>query len=71
MATLTSPPTRTRPAAERFVGEVLSAIGWEPDDLDPAYPPHVAFAGNDHLVLGVRHSRPSPTSTTTTTGWPS
>lgn len=54
VATLTSPATRTRPVTETVLGEALAAIGWEPDDLDPTYPPHVAFAGNDHLVLGVR-----------------
>ena len=53
VATLTSPATHTRPVGEQVLGEALAAIGWEPDDLDPAYPPHVAFAGNDHLVLGV------------------
>ena len=53
VATLTSPATRTRPVAEKVLSEALAAIGWEPDDLDPTYPPHVAFAGNDHLVLGV------------------
>ncbi|PZF96021.1 PhzF family phenazine biosynthesis protein [Micromonospora deserti] len=26
-------------------------LGWKPADLDPALPPHVAFAGNQHLVL--------------------
>jgi len=31
----------------------MAAIGWERADLDPVYPPHVAFAGNYHLVLGV------------------
>ena len=54
VATLTSPATRTRPVGERALNEALAAIGWQPDDLDPDYPPHVAFAGNDHLVLGVR-----------------
>ena len=39
--------------SEAVLSEALAAIGWEPDDLDPTYPPHVAFAGNDHLVLGV------------------
>ena len=52
-ATLTSPGTRTRPVTEPALGAALAAIGWERDDLDPAYPAHVAFAGNDHLVLGV------------------
>ena len=32
----------------------LAALGWTRADLDPRYPAHVAFAGNDHLVLGVR-----------------
>ena len=52
-ATLTSPATRTRPVTEPVLSAALAAIGWERDDLDPTYPPHVAFAGNDHLVLGV------------------
>jgi PhzF family phenazine biosynthesis protein len=52
-ATLTSPATRTRPVTEPVLSAALAAIRWEPDDLDPKYPPHVAFAGNDHLVLGV------------------
>ena len=54
VATLTSPATHTRPVSEAALSEALAAIGWEPDDLDPSYPPHVAFAGNNHLVLGVR-----------------
>lgn len=51
-ATLTSVPTRSRPAdpgAE--VEPTLAALRWSAEDLDPALPPHVAFAGNDHLVL--------------------
>lgn len=54
VATLTSPGTDTRPAAELVLAEALAAIGWRPYDLEPTYPPHVAFAGNNHLVLGVR-----------------
>ncbi|TMR98706.1 PhzF family phenazine biosynthesis protein [Nonomuraea basaltis] len=50
-ATLTSPPTSTRPASEEEVRLALAALGWSADDLDPAYPAHVANAGNDHLVL--------------------
>lgn len=53
-ATLTSPSTRTRPATTSELQEALAALRWDRADLDPAYPPHVAFAGNDHLVLGVR-----------------
>ncbi|MYS74870.1 phenazine biosynthesis protein PhzF, partial [Streptomyces sp. SID5926] len=29
----------------------LGALGWTAADLDPALPAHVAFGGNDHLVL--------------------
>ncbi|GGC00371.1 PhzF family phenazine biosynthesis protein [Cellulomonas carbonis] len=50
-ATLTSVPTRTRPAEPAQVAATLAAIGWSAADLDPRFPPHVAFAGNDHLVL--------------------
>lgn len=52
-ATLTSPPTHTRPVSEPVLTEALAALGWQQGDLDPAYPAHVAFAGNDHLILGV------------------
>ncbi len=39
---------------EAALVEGLAALGWRAGDLDPAFPPHVAFAGNNHLVLGVR-----------------
>lgn len=51
VATLTSPPASTRPASEEEVRPVLNALGWSADDVDTAYPAHVANAGNDHLVL--------------------
>jgi PhzF family phenazine biosynthesis protein len=50
-ASLVSVPTRTRPATPDEVTRALAALRWSPDDLDPAWPAHVAFAGNDHLVL--------------------
>lgn len=50
-ATLTSVPTRTRPASEDAFARTLDAFGWHPGDLDPAYPVHVAFAGVEHLVI--------------------
>lgn len=50
-ATLTSVPTRSRPAGEAELHASLAALHWSPEDLDPALPPHVAFAGNEHLVL--------------------
>lgn len=50
-ATLTSVPSRSRPAGEDELTAALAALGWARSDLDPELPPHVAFAGNDHLVL--------------------
>lgn len=52
-ATLTSPPTSTREASSEALTEALLALRWSAEDLDPSYPPHVSFAGNDHLVLGL------------------
>lgn len=53
-ASLRSVPVRSHAADPTDVLAALSALGWDVDDLDPHYPPHVSFAGNDHLVLGVR-----------------
>ncbi|MGC9379883.1 PhzF family phenazine biosynthesis isomerase [Streptomyces sp. MH13] len=50
-ATLTSVPTRSRPALAAELDATLGALGWSAADLDPALPAHVAFGGNDHLVL--------------------
>ncbi|MFD4538499.1 PhzF family phenazine biosynthesis isomerase [Streptomyces bauhiniae] len=50
-ATLTSVPTHSRPAEASELAAALAALRWDAADLDPALPPHVAFAGNDHLVL--------------------
>ncbi|WP_344969843.1 PhzF family phenazine biosynthesis isomerase [Streptosporangium fragile] len=50
-ATLTSVPTRSRPVGEEALDEALAALGWSRDDLAPGFPPHVAFAGVDHLML--------------------
>ncbi|MFJ9542785.1 PhzF family phenazine biosynthesis isomerase [Streptomyces sp. NPDC101225] len=51
LATLTSVPTRSRPASDTELDATLAALGWSRGDLDPELPPHVAFGGNDHLVL--------------------
>ncbi|MEW2302999.1 PhzF family phenazine biosynthesis isomerase [Streptomyces sp. NPDC006655] len=50
-ATLTSvePHTEAIPAAD--LTEALAALGWPAADLDPAFPPRVAFAGARHLVF--------------------
>ncbi|UZJ32833.1 PhzF family phenazine biosynthesis protein [Streptomyces endophytica] len=53
-ATLTSVPAHSRPAGDALVDTVLRALDWSRADLDPQLPPHIAFAGNDHLVLAVR-----------------
>ncbi|MFG3250542.1 PhzF family phenazine biosynthesis isomerase [Streptomyces sp. NPDC048187] len=50
-ATLTSVPTRSRPALPAELDGTLRALGWTRADLDPALPAHVAFGGNDHLVI--------------------
>jgi PhzF family phenazine biosynthesis protein len=51
VATLESVPARSRPATEDEVTALLDALHWEAGDLDPAWPPHVAFAGAAHPVL--------------------
>lgn len=51
VATLTSAPTSSRPTTEDELTRALKALRWQPSDLDPNWPTHVAFAGNDHLVL--------------------
>lgn len=53
MATLESTPTRSKEADPAVVGEALRALRWDEDALDPRYPPHVGFAGNEHLLLGL------------------
>lgn len=50
-ATLTSVPTRTREATESEIVAALAALGWSRTDLDTRFPPHVSFAGAEHLVL--------------------
>ncbi|MGL5858635.1 MAG: PhzF family phenazine biosynthesis protein [Angustibacter sp.] len=56
IATLTSVPTRTRPASDDELDAALAALRWNRDDLDGRFPPHVSYAGNEHLVLAV-HDR--------------
>jgi PhzF family phenazine biosynthesis protein len=53
-ATLTSVPARTRPAQAAELDAALAALRWCREDLNPRYPAHVAYAGNDHLILAVR-----------------
>ncbi len=53
-ATLTSVATRTRPAQDVELDRALRALRWQRSDLYARYPPQVAYAGNDHLVLALR-----------------
>ncbi|HEX6336408.1 MAG TPA: PhzF family phenazine biosynthesis isomerase [Jiangellaceae bacterium] len=50
-ATLTSVEPHTSDVAGDDVAEALSALGWAAGELDPALPPAIANAGNNHLVL--------------------
>lgn len=53
-ATLTSVDPQVVPADTSLVAEVLDALGWARDDLDPRYPVSCANAGVWHLVLVTR-----------------
>ncbi|MCX4822695.1 PhzF family phenazine biosynthesis protein [Streptomyces sp. NBC_01142] len=50
-ATLTSIEPRIEEASADDVREALAALDWPAEDLDPALPPRIAFAGARHLVL--------------------
>ncbi|WEO93465.1 PhzF family phenazine biosynthesis isomerase [Streptomyces sp. FXJ1.172] len=50
-ATLTSVEPHIEEIAHADFAEALAALGWPVTDLDPAFPPHIAFAGARHLVL--------------------
>jgi PhzF family phenazine biosynthesis protein len=53
-ATLTSVEPWVRDAPPMLVDDTLGYLGWRLDELDPALPPAVAFAGARHLVLAVQ-----------------
>ncbi|MFC7219915.1 PhzF family phenazine biosynthesis protein [Streptomyces polyrhachis] len=50
-ATLTSVEPQVKPVAADEVAEVLAALGWSAAELDPAFPPRIANAGVNQLVL--------------------
>jgi len=50
-ATLTSVPASARDAAPELLEDALAALGWRADELDPALPPGVGYAGAHHLIL--------------------
>ncbi|MFJ4271265.1 PhzF family phenazine biosynthesis protein [Streptomyces coelicoflavus] len=50
-ATLTSVEPHVEDVTDADLGEALAALDWPAADLDPAFPPRIAFAGARHLVL--------------------
>ncbi|MER7175200.1 PhzF family phenazine biosynthesis protein [Streptomyces mesophilus] len=50
-ATLTSVEPHIKDVDEADLTEALAALDWPAGDLDPALPPRIAFAGNNHLVV--------------------
>ena len=57
MAELTSISPRISDPPEGLVERCLAALRWSTDDLDPDYPPRLANAGAEHLVLVTRTHR--------------
>ncbi|MEV0847006.1 PhzF family phenazine biosynthesis isomerase [Streptomyces sp. NPDC049954] len=51
-ATLTSVEPAVEEVDRADLTEALAALGWPAADLDPAFPPRIAYAGARHLVLG-------------------
>ncbi|MEU8482954.1 PhzF family phenazine biosynthesis isomerase [Streptomyces sp. NPDC048641] len=50
-ATLTSVEPHITDVTPEDLAEALAALGWPAADLDPAFPPRIAYAGARHLVL--------------------
>ncbi|MYW64575.1 PhzF family phenazine biosynthesis isomerase [Streptomyces sp. SID8379] len=50
-ATLTSVEPHVADVRDEDLAEALAALDWPAADLDPAFPPRVAYAGARHLVL--------------------
>jgi PhzF family phenazine biosynthesis protein len=53
-ATLTSVTPHVDPVDDADVDEVLAALRWRREDLDPALPPAIGYVGGFYLVLPVR-----------------
>jgi PhzF family phenazine biosynthesis protein len=51
LATLTSVASAVRAVDDADLAAALTALRWDTAELDPALPPRIANAGNDHLVL--------------------
>jgi PhzF family phenazine biosynthesis protein len=50
-ATLTSVEPRVRAAEPELLVAALDALGWAAEEVDPALPPAVGYAGASHLIL--------------------
>jgi PhzF family phenazine biosynthesis protein len=57
VAELTSISPRISEPPDGLVERCLAALRWSADDLDPDYPPRLANAGAEHLVLVTRTHR--------------
>jgi PhzF family phenazine biosynthesis protein len=53
-ATLVSVAPRTVPIDDALLDDLVRALRWSRDDLDPALPPAVGYAGVWHPIVGVR-----------------
>ncbi|WP_404960371.1 PhzF family phenazine biosynthesis protein [Streptomyces sp. 147326] len=51
-ATLTSVEPHVEEIGAADLAEALAALDWPVGDLDPVFPPRIAYAGARHLVLG-------------------
>ncbi|MDH6553190.1 PhzF family phenazine biosynthesis isomerase [Streptomyces sp. SAI-041] len=51
LATLTSVEPHLEEVSGADLAEALAALDWPAGDVDPAFPPRIAFAGARHLVL--------------------
>lgn len=53
-ATLTSVAPHVEAVSDELLSRALDALRWSPDELDPALPPRIGFAGARHLILAAR-----------------
>jgi PhzF family phenazine biosynthesis protein len=51
-ATLTSVAPYVEAVPAELLAATLTALRWSPDQLDPALPPRIGYAGVRHLILG-------------------
>lgn len=56
-ATLTSVEPRVGPISDADLAELLAALGWARDDLDPHLPPRIAWAGVSHPIVATGAER--------------